>query len=429
MANHFLSAASPMMNKRLETIIGSLALLVALAASAAFGNELTPDQTKFFETKIRPVLIKECYGCHSNASGNVRGGLRLDTKQLTRLGGSSGPAVVPGDLDESLLFGAINHDDFEMPPSRKLPAKVIADFQAWIEMGAPDPRETKISEIRSSISGEDIEAARQNFWAYQRPVKRTPPVTATGGWAKTDIDRFVLARLEQASLPPAADAEPYQVLRRLCFDLIGLPPTPQQIQAFTARWQENPDRAIAQLADRLLESEQFGQRWARHWLDVARYAESTGREVNMTYPHAWRFRDYVIESFNADKPFDRFVQEQIAGDLLPAKTDEEWTENLIATTFLAMGPKNVNEQNRVQFEADLIDEQIDATTRVFLGMSVACARCHDHKFDAIPQTDYYAMAGIFGSATTYFRQSTIGIRKLSGTANAANQQLDHFASR
>jgi hypothetical protein len=208
--------------------------------------------------------------------------------------------------------------------------------------------------------------------------------------------------LEQSDLKPSKDAEAYKVLRRLCFDLVGLPPSPDQVDYFTKQWRESPDKAVEFVVDQLLQKDQYGERWGRHWLDVARYGESTGREVNMTYPHAWRYRDYVIDSFNADKPFDQFVQEQIAGDLMPVKTDEEWAENLVATTFLAMGPKNVNENNRVQFAADLVDEQIDATTRVFLGMSVACARCHDHKFDPIPQTDYYAMAGLFQNMTTYF---------------------------
>ncbi len=348
------------------------------------------------------MLIKECYGCHSNKSGNVRGGLRLDTKELTHIGGSSGAAIVPGDLEESLLYNAITHEDFVMPPKRKLPQNVIDDFRQWIEMGAPDPRETKIAEIRSSITEDDIQRAKENFWAYKQPVKREPPSVKDSSWPKTDIDRFILAELEKSSLEPAADAEAYKVLRRLCFDLVGLPPTPEQIEYFTAKWKDDPDQAVAFVVDRLLEKEQFGERWGRHWLDVVRYAESTGREVNMTYPHAWRYRDYVIDSFNDDKPFDQFVQEQIAGDLLPAKTDEKWAENLVATTFLAMGPKNVNEQNRVQFAADVVDEQIDATTRVFLGTSVACARCHDHKFDAIPQTDYYALAGVFRNMTTYF---------------------------
>jgi len=365
-------------------------------------EQLTPEQLQFFETKIRPVLIRECYGCHSNKTGNARGGLRLDTKNLMHIGGSTGPAVVPGNLEESLLYNAIIHEDFVMPPKRKLSQSVINDFRKWIEMGAPDPRITKIGEIKSTITKDDVKQARTSFWAYQDPVESDPPPVENANWSKTTIDRFILAKLEQSDLQPTGDAEAYKVLRRLCFDLVGLPPTPVQIEYFTTRWKRDPDQAIADVVDRLLENEQFGERWGRHWLDVVRYAESTGREVNMTFPQAWRYRDYVIDSFNDDKPFDRFVQEQIAGDLLPVKTDDEWTSNLVATTFLAIGPKNLNEEKRLQFAADVIDEQIDATTRIFLGMSVSCARCHDHKFDAIPQEDYYALAGIFRSMETYF---------------------------
>lgn len=302
-----------------------------------------------------------------------------------------------------------------MPPKRKLPHNnIINDFRKWTEMGAPDPRQTDVAEIKSSISKVDVERARESFWAYRKPTKPQPPANDDAAWPRTDIDRFVLAKFEQAELQPASDAEAYKVLRRLCFVLIGLPPTPEQVDDFTKQWKTDPDQAIEFVVDRLLKKKQFGERWGRHWLDLVRYAESTGHEYNYTYPHAWRYRDYVIDSFNADKPFDRFVQEQIAGDLLPVKSDEQWAENLIATTFLAIGPKNVNERNRAQFEADLIDEQIDATTRVFLSLSVSCARCHDHKFDAIPQTDYYALAGVFRNATTYFSNPPSEFGQFSG---------------
>lgn len=377
-------------------------VVLTLAGTLQAQEQPTPEQVSFFEAKIRPVLVKECYGCHSSEAGNVRGGLRLDNKELMRLGGSSGPAVVPGDLEASLLFNAIRHEGFQMPPKRQLATGVIEDFRQWIEMGAPDPREAGVTEIKSTISEEDILEAKQSFWAYQPPRRQSAPVVRDSAWPVNDIDSFILARLEASDLRPAMDADAHQVVRRLCFDLTGLPPTVEQVQAFEADWKRSPQQAVEGVVDELLEQEQYGERWGRHWLDVARYGESTGREVNMTFPHAWRYRDYVIDSFNQDKPFKQFVQEQIAGDLLPAKSDQQWTQNLIATTFLAIGPKNVNEQNRIQFDADLIDEQIDATTRVFLGMSVACARCHDHKFDAIPQTDYYALAGIFGNAATYF---------------------------
>lgn len=363
---------------------------------------LTPEQEKFFESKIRPVLIKECYGCHSNKAGNVRGGLRLDTQALTHIGGSSGPAIVPGDVEESLLYNAINHEDWVMPPNRKLSQEVINDFRDWILMGAPDPRVTKVAEVQSSITEDDIEEAKSTFWAYQKPRAHEPPLTNDSTWAKTDIDQFILSKLEAHGVAPAEDAASHTVLRRLCFDLVGLPPTPQQLEAFNRAWNRDPDAAIEEAVEQLIAQEQFGERWGRHWLDVARYAESTGREVNTTYPHAWRYRDYVIDAFNSDKPFNEFVQEQIAGDLLPVESDEEWSEHLVATTFLAMGSKNLNEQNRIQFAMDQVDEQIDATTRVFMGMSVACARCHDHKFDAIPQTDYYALAGVFANMTTYY---------------------------
>ncbi|MEM8733279.1 MAG: PSD1 and planctomycete cytochrome C domain-containing protein [Planctomycetota bacterium] len=387
--------------KRFLCSVLTAATLVT-TTSVAVASELTAEELQFFETKIRPVLVKECYGCHSEQAGNVRGGLRLDTKALMQIGGSSGPAIVPGNVEDSFLYNAMNHEDWVMPPKRKLSDSVLADFRKWIEMGAPDPRENSFAEIRSSISQEDIDEARDSFWAYQKPTLPASPQVREDTWSKTEVDRFILARLQEAELSPSPDAEPHVVLRRLCFDLVGLPPTPEQVAYFAKYWDQDPDRAIAHVVDRLLESKQYGERWGRHWLDVARFAESTGREVNMTYPHAWRYRDYVIDSFNQDKPYNEFVQEQIAGDLLPVETDAEWAEHLVATTFLAMGPKNVNEQNRVQFRTDLLDEQIDATTRVFLGTSVSCARCHDHKFDPIPQKDYYALAGVFANLTTYF---------------------------
>jgi len=363
---------------------------------------ITPEQLTFFESKIRPLLVKECYSCHSSKTGNAKGGLRLDTEQLTKLGGNSGPAVVPGDLDASLIYGAISYQDFAMPPKGPLPETVVNDFRRWIEMGAPDPRVTEVATLNSTITDEDIAKAKAEFWAYQKPVPVTPPTPKGQSWVRSDIDRFVLKGLEDASMKPADDAESRTILRRLCFDLIGLPPSATQLESFTNAWAVAPEQAIADTVDELLDSPQFGERWGRHWLDLARYAESNGREVNMTFPHAWRYRDYVIDSFNADKPYDRFVQEQIAGDVLPAKTDEQWTQNLIATSFLAIGPKSLSEQNGAQFAAELADEQLDTTTRVFLGTSVACARCHDHKFDPITQGDYYSMAGIFNNTVTYF---------------------------
>ncbi len=365
---------------------------------------------EFFESNIRPVLVRECYGCHSNQTGQAKGGLKLDTKQSMLLGGDSGPSLVPGDLEESTLWSAINYEDYAMPPNKALPSNVIEDFRIWIESGAPDPRtgDSKLA-IRGTVTDEDIKRGKKEFWAFQHPRKSEPPRSARSDWASKPVDQFVLAKLEENHLLPAEDADPHTLLRRLCFDLTGLPPNPEQVSWFLEKWESDPDNAVSHVVDRLLESPRFGERWGRHWLDLARFAESSGKELNSTFPHAWRYRDYVIDSVNEDKPYDHFIREQIAGDLLPTKRDREWTEHLVATGFLAIGPKTLTEQNPRQFRADLIDEQIDVATRVILGISVACARCHDHKFDPIPQSDYYAMAGIFGNTDTYY--GTLDIRQ------------------
>ncbi len=372
-------------------------LLVAAAASAV--EVANADGLKFFEAKIRPALVAHCYQCHS-ADEKIKGGLRLDSRVGSRHGGDSGPAVVPGDLGESLLWTAVNwgDEDYQMPPKKRLPPAVVADLKRWIEMGAPDPR---VAEKRVVASAIDIEAGR-GFWSFEEPVKTAPPVVADAGWAESDVDRFVLAKLEALGLHPAADAEPETLLRRLYFDLIGMPPSPEEIIRYAGEWKVDPDRAYREKVDELLASERYGERWGRHWLDVARYAESSGRDVNMTFPHAWRYRDYVIDSFNADKPYDRFIMEQIAGDLLEIESDADWQQNLIATGFLAIGTKGLNERDPRQFALDLADEQIDTTSQAFLGLTIACARCHDHKTDPIPTADYYALVGIFQSTKTYF---------------------------
>ncbi len=407
--------------KLFSTFVG---VVFVLTCSVALAEEsLSTEEVQFFETKIRPVLVRECYGCHSSKAGNVRGGLRLDTKERMLLGGATGPAIVPGDLEESWLYNAMTHQDFVMPPKRKLPQAVLDDFKVWIEMGAPDPRVFLQKDVQASITADDIEKAKSEFWAYQQPKRTVVPAVKNDAWCQNEIDYHILSGLEAVDLSPAEDAGPKAVARRLHFDLVGLPPTPDEVVAFENAWLEGNESAVRDLTNNLLARDQFGERWGRHWLDVVRYAESTGRSVNMTFPHAWRYRDYVIDSFNADKPFDHFIQEQIAGDLLPVETDEEWSEHLIATTFLAIGSKNVNEQNRIQFRADLIDEQIDTTTRVFLGTSVACARCHDHKFDAIPQSDYYALAGVFGNTETYFGNAQSSYGTFSGAQTKQNSNL------
>ncbi|MCM2372107.1 PSD1 and planctomycete cytochrome C domain-containing protein [Aporhodopirellula aestuarii] len=361
---------------------------------------------RFFESKIRPALTEHCYECHSTAAGKARGGLKVDSRDALLRGGDSGPSVVAKSLDDSLLYQAMlyHDDDYQMPPKGKLPNSIIDDFRKWILMGAPDPRVAKIaSDVISEI---DVEAGRQ-FWAYQ-PLSKTSPWKVTeSDWARTPIDQFVSKKLKEQWLKPARDAAPAVLVRRLYFVITGLPPTSEDSNKWTNKLQQannETDRqsVVAQLVDQLLASKRYGERWGRHWLDVARYAESTGGDHNNVYQHAWRYRDYVIDAFNDDKPFDNFVREQIAGDLLPIEKDEEWATNIIATGFLAIGVKSVGEEDQQKFFADLVDEQIDTTTRAFLATTVACARCHDHKFDPIPQSDYYALAGIFRSTETHY---------------------------
>ena len=370
-------------------------LIVVLVASAIRAEEPTQAQLNFFEKKIRPVLVKECYSCHSTEAKSVKAGLLLDTREGIRRGGESGHAVVPGNLEESLLIEAVKHEGLEMPPKKQLSENVIADLEMWVRMGAPDPREGKSAPIRQSI---DFEKAR-DFWAFRATSTPNIPQPKKSGWATSDIDRFVLATLEAKGLAPSADAEPRILIRRLYFDLIGLPPTPGQVDEFVA----NPSHEMfLQIVDRLLGSDHFGERWGRHWLDVVRYAESTGMERNFTFPEAWRYRDYVIEAFNSDKPFDRFITEQVAGDLLEATDRDERNTNLVATGLLAMGPKSLNERDKETFAMDIVDEQIDVVSRAFLGLTASCARCHDHKFDPIPQAEYYQLAGIFRSTDTFY---------------------------
>jgi cytochrome c553 len=380
--------------------LGVGALLTA-APSRAAEAPATAAQVAFFEKSIRPVLVKECYSCHARTAEKIRGGLTLDTRDGLRTGGDTGPAIVPGDAGKSLLLQAIKHqhDKLKMPPKKKLADEVIADFEKWIAMGAPDPREGRVKVAKKNEI--DIEKGR-TFWSFRPPQKRPLPQVRDAAWPNGPIDRFLLAGLEAKGLAPVADADARALVRRVYFDLIGLPPAPEEVEAFVRQDAADRQAALGAVVDRLLASPRFGERWGRHWLDVARYAESSGRTANFAYPHAWRYRDYVIGSFNADKPFDQFIREQLAGDLLPARDDGEKAEFLVATGFLALGAKAHDTFNRRQFQMDLADEQIDATFQAFQGLTVACARCHDHKFDPIPQKDYYALAGIFRSTETCY---------------------------
>ncbi|NBV24418.1 MAG: DUF1553 domain-containing protein [Proteobacteria bacterium] len=386
-------------------VLAGAAIVVApltLAAAEKPTEKITPDQLAFFEKKIRPVLVAKCYKCHSAESEKVKGGLLLDTREGTRMGGATGHAVEPGDLKGSLLITALHGEkkDSLMPPKEKLPPEVIADFEKWVLMGAPDPRDGKTKAAKKP----DLAEAK-NFWSFQ-PVKPVAvPQPKDASWSTLAVDRFVRQKQEEKQLTPVGEADPATFLRRLHFDLVGLPPSPEQVQEFVKECGPAgriPSAAVEKVVEKLLASAQFGERWGRHWLDVARYGESCGKERNYAFPEAWRYRDYVIASVNADKPYDQFIREQVAGDLLPAKDAGQRNEQLIATGFLAMGPKGLNEKNREAFLMEQVDEQIDVTTRAVLGLTVSCARCHDHKFDPIPTRDYYAVAGIFKSTETHF---------------------------
>ncbi|MCY2966766.1 MAG: PSD1 and planctomycete cytochrome C domain-containing protein [Planctomycetota bacterium] len=351
----------------------------------------------FFEKRIRPVLVGECYPCHSSQAGEkLRGGLLLDSPKGLQKGGDSGPVVVPGEPENSPLIQAIRQEDpeFAMPPKKKLDAAVVRDFEEWVRLGAPDPR----AETTGDRHEPDSET-RRNHWSFQPPRRVPAPEVKDASWPVSDVDRFVLAPLEAKSLLPVPSADRRTLYRRIALDLTGLPPTPADVEAFVS---SHSSQVLEDAIDQFLASPRFGEKWARHWLDVARYAESTGKTVNFSYPHAWRYRDYVIAAFNSDKPFDQFIKEQLAGDLLPTDDPKLKAERMIATGFLALGPKTLNERSGLKFELDVADEQIDVTTQAFLGITVACARCHDHKFDPIPQTDYYALAGIFRSTETCY---------------------------
>tara|TARA_R110002096_G_scaffold42144_7_gene113751 strand:+ start:994 stop:3537 length:2544 start_codon:yes stop_codon:yes gene_type:complete len=382
------------------------AIVIAVVMSGTYRGSADSADIDFFERKIRPVLVEQCYDCHSIGAETIKADFLLDTRDGIRKGGVSGrDAVIPGDVAGSQLIEAIRYqnEELQMPPNHALPESVVADFEAWIAMGAPDPRD--------GVSKLPREIAAEHHWAWKRPVRHDRPDVANKDWPRDTVDHFVLAKLEANAMAPNPDADRRTLIRRATLELTGLPPRPENIAAFLADSRPDAD-AFAEVVDRLLASPEFGVRWARHWLDVARFGESSGYSRNMLYPYAWRYRNYVIDSFNADKPFDRFIQEQIAGDLLPDATDE----TRIGTGFLTIGAKTFNEGNELLFHLNSADDQIDVTCRAFLALTANCSRCHDHKYDPIPTKDYYAMAGIFLSS-----------RNLAGSeTNVRNEHSEAF---
>ncbi|MFP6900055.1 MAG: DUF1549 domain-containing protein, partial [Opitutales bacterium] len=380
-------------------VVGFL-FVACLATAVSAWAEDTADGLAFFEKKIRPILVNNCYKCHSAKAKKLKSGLYLDRKAGWVQGGENGPVVVPGKPAESRLVTAIRYKDNElrMPPNSKLPKRVVADFEKWIAMGAPDPRNAPMEVARetSGPKSKSLEEGRK-FWAFRPLVALEPPAIKDEGWAADELDRFLLAKLEAKNLKPAAPADKPTLLRRAYFDLTGMPPTPDQIDAFQA---DDSPEAFAKVVDKLLDSTRFGERWGRHWLDVARYADTTGGGRNIPFPNAPRYREYVIESYNEDKPFDRFVKEQIAGDLLHSSTDAEYNENLTGSGFLALGSHNYELQDKALLRMEIVDEQIIAVGRAFLGVTIGCARCHDHPFDPFPTDEYYSLAGIFRSTNS-----------------------------
>jgi hypothetical protein len=392
---------------RLAICVGLAATLPAELAIAA-APEPTADQVKFFEEKVRPILAENCYKCHG--SENQKGSLRLDLREMALAGGESGPVIVPGKPEESVLVEAIQWKSFEMPPSGKLNDLQVATLTEWIRQGAPMPKDhggaggVAVRKTRGVITDED-----RQWWAFQ-PIRRPTVPAASGGRQAPDnveqpsvendreadasrsprnpIDAFVLARMQAEGFSPAPEADKRTLIRRVTFDLVGLPPTPEEIDDFLA--DDRPD-AYERLIDRLLASPQHGERWARHWLDLVRYAESDGYKQDAYRDQAWRYRDYVIRSLNADKPYSQFVLEQLAGDeACPGEPDA-----LIATMYLRLGIYEYNQRDVRNQWSIILNDLTDVTSDVFLGMGMSCARCHDHKFDPIMQTDYYRLQAYF----------------------------------
>lgn len=374
-------------------------LIGAPLLGQAQSTNLTASQLDFFETKIRPVLADNCYKCHSTQAEKVKGGLLLDSREGLLKGGDSGAVIVPGNPDGSLLIKAVRYTDpdLQMPKDKKLPDDEIADLETWVKMGAPDPRSAVAAQKKWTDD-------KTNHWAWQKVRPQEIPDVSNPGWCQTPIDNFILAKLDENHLKPNPPADKRTLIRRATFDLIGLPPTPQEVQDFVN--DDSPD-AFARVVDRLLASPHYGERWGRHWLDVARYSDTKGQPRRNTEdnanPYAWTYRDWVIRSFNDNMPYNIFILEQIAADRLYQMP--RWNHNptnLAALGFLTVGDHFMGMQN------DIINDRIDVVCKGFLALTVTCARCHDHKFDPIPQKDYYSLRGVFDSCVEPKDEPIIG---------------------
>jgi len=376
--------------------------IVLIVASAGISLRAADDTAgiEFFEKKIRPVLADHCYQCHSAKAEKVKGGLLLDTREAILKGGDTGPAIAPGDAEKSLLIKAVRYTDenLQMPPKdKKLSVEQIADLEAWVKMGAPDPRTNGAGLATSTATDE-----AKRHWAYQPVRSPAPPKVKKTKWVQSPIDNFISAKQEAKGLSPSQRTDKRTLIRRVTYDLIGLPPTPEEVDAFVA---DNSPDAFAKLVDRLLASPHYGERWGRYWLDIARYADTKGYvfEEERRYPFAYTYRDYVIRALNEDLPYDQFIIQQIAADLLPLGNDKR---PLAALGFLTLGRRFLNNQ------PDIIDDRIDVVSRGLMGMTVSCARCHDHKFDPIPTKDYYSIYGVFASSEEPGEKPLLGDKAL-----------------
>ena len=376
-------------------LIAFNALTIPASLAGSDDTELPAEQIEFFEAKIRPLLIEHCFECHGAGAKLLKGGLRLDSHASLLKGGDSGPAIVSGKPDESLLVQAVRWTSLEMPPRGKLSDAQIRVLTEWVTRGAPWPSAASTATVPTATTY-DWAQLRSKHWAWKPAARPALPPVRNAQWTKNPIDRFVLARLDASELSPAPAANARSLVRRVYFDLIGLPPKPEVVDAFTSAFTRDADTALAELVDRLLALPQYGERWGRHWLDVARYSDLVGTFGGPAIPHAWRYRDWVVEALNRDLPYDQFLRFQVAGDLLQS-------DQAVATGFFALGPTYVSDGGdpdaTAQALSETLDDRVDTLTRGLLGLTVSCARCHDHKFDPIPQLDYYSLAGVFHNTT------------------------------
>ncbi|MFN7921935.1 MAG: PSD1 and planctomycete cytochrome C domain-containing protein [Bryobacteraceae bacterium] len=378
--------------------------LLTLPAAAQTG-----EQTEFFERKIRPVFAASCAACHNPKVKTA--GLDLSSGEGFLAGGQSGPLVDKTKPEDSRLLKIVSYDErLKMPPTGKLSAEQLADLAAWVKMGAPWPGAKAAASSPSAVrrGGRNFSEAEKKFRSFQPLARIEPPAVKNRAWVRSPVDQFILSKLEAKGLAPAPEADKATLLRRATYDLTGLPPTEKELAEFLA---DNSPDAFRNVVERLLASPRYGERWGRHWLDVARYADSTGNDEDHRYPYAWRYRDYVIESYNADVPFNQFLREQIAGDLIPAPDGGINRRGIVATGFLALGAKAIAQQDKKKMLYDVFDEQVDVTSKAILGLTLSCGRCHDHKFDPLLSRDYYAMINFFAN-TRSFKDPETHVSKL-----------------